>query len=112
MYEFSLSTGSYDFDIHILIPPMQSYDAGTVLDLPYNFVADGEHFEMEPQKDFPFLKLLALGAALRKARKERREARAAGGDRAVEGLGVTLLKQTLGDGAKARQERRQERRRR
>lgn len=83
-----------------------------MLDLPYNFVADGEHTQMEPQKDFPFLKLLALGAALRKARVERREARAAGNDRAVEGLGRDLLKATINARQEDRQERRQERRRR
>ena len=48
---------------------------GTVLDLPYNFVADGEQTEMKPMRNFPFLKLLALGKALREAREERREAR-------------------------------------
>ena len=70
---------------------------GTVLDLPYNFVADGEQTEMKPQKDFPFLKLLALRKALREAgverlrdlrddhKRERAVAALAGGDRSVEG---------------------------
>lgn len=45
--------------------------SGTVLDLPYNFVADGEHTVMEPDKDFPFLRLLKLKRVLKDAGVER-----------------------------------------
>ena len=95
---------------------------GTVLDLPYNFVADGEQTEMKPQKDFPFLKLLALRKALREAgverlrdlrdddKREKAVAALAGGDRSVEGVRRDFETTRLGGGARARQERRQERR--
>ena len=86
----------YSIFIHILYITFIANE-GTVLDLPYNFVADGEQTEMKPQKDFPFLKLLALRKALREAgverlrdlrdddKRERAVAALAGGDRSVEG---------------------------
>lgn len=83
---------------------------GTVLDyLPYNFVADGEQTEMKPMRNFPFLKLLALGKALREAREERREARDRGERPLVDGVRRDF-EANLRVGAKARQERRHERR--
>ena len=89
------------------------------MDLPYNFVADGEQTEMKPMKNFPFLKLLALRRALKDAGVERlRDLRDDGkreqvvstlaGDRDVEGLRRDFVQTNLG--REARQERRQERR--
>ena len=93
------------------------------MDLPYNFVADGEQTEMTPQKNFPFLNLLAMRRAMREAGvgrlrdlqdddKREKVIRAldqGGADRAVEGV-RSDFESTLGVGARARQERRQDRR--
>ena len=102
---------------------MTHMNKGTVLDLPYNFVADGEQTEMTPQKNFPFLNLLAMRRAMREAGvgrlrdlqdddKREKVIRAldqGSGDRAVEGVRRDF-ESTLGVGARARQERRKERR--
>ncbi len=50
--------------LYMKIIQLYLFVSGTVLDLPYRFIADGDHVEMERNENFEFKDMLAAAAGV------------------------------------------------